>query len=245
MRVVCGETLRLRPAGNLKNCLEEWRSWIPCKTSLPSELAFCPELTCLPVSALKYLSSLETFAIVECAKLDMQEWGSDGDMDLGKLRSFAVFGLPQLEVLLRSLLLQGANINATLKSLYIGCPNLSVLPEGIRCLTGFRFLQIKDCTELITRCRAETGESWPKIAHVSRILLDDLSMEQWSIEKDIDLVNLRSFVVGRLSQLEILPRWLLPRGADANITLRAEAGEDWSKIAHIPSIIPDRELQLP
>ncbi|TQE03401.1 hypothetical protein C1H46_010966 [Malus baccata] len=49
------------------------------------------------------------------------------------------------------------------------CTNLASLPEGIR---GLNKLQIWHCPMLSERCKKETGEDWPKIAHIPHIYID-------------------------------------------------------------------------
>ncbi|TQE13010.1 hypothetical protein C1H46_001385 [Malus baccata] len=57
-----------------------------------------------------------------------------------------------------------------LSTLYINwCPNLTSLPEGTRALPRLSTLHILRCPILSARCRKETGEDWPKIAHIPHI----------------------------------------------------------------------------
>ncbi|XP_057976195.1 disease resistance protein RGA2-like [Malania oleifera] len=51
----------------------------------------------------------------------------------------------------------------------LACPQLKSLPDGIRCLTSLQELHIYECPLLKKRCEKETGEDWPKIAHVPTI----------------------------------------------------------------------------
>ncbi|CAN6703241.1 unnamed protein product [Malus baccata var. baccata] len=53
------------------------------------------------------------------------------------------------------------------------CSNLASLPERIRGLPCLNRLQISGCPMLSERCKKETGEDWPKIAHVPHIYIDD------------------------------------------------------------------------
>ncbi|GMN63380.1 hypothetical protein TIFTF001_032458 [Ficus carica] len=47
-----------------------------------------------------------------------------------------------------------------------GCQDLRSLPDGIERLTALQCLSIHDCPRLLERCKQESGEDWPKIAHV-------------------------------------------------------------------------------
>ncbi|XP_068328820.1 disease resistance protein RGA2-like [Pyrus communis] len=49
------------------------------------------------------------------------------------------------------------------------CDNLASLPEGIRGLPCLNTLQISGCPMLRERCKKETGEDWPTIAHIPHI----------------------------------------------------------------------------
>ncbi|KAB2594747.1 disease resistance protein RGA2-like [Pyrus ussuriensis x Pyrus communis] len=49
------------------------------------------------------------------------------------------------------------------------CPNLTSLPEGTRGLPCLNRLQIYRFPMLSERCKKETGEDWPKIAHIPYI----------------------------------------------------------------------------
>jgi hypothetical protein len=53
------------------------------------------------------------------------------------------------------------------------CPNLMCLPTTIQCLSGLQYLRIEGCPELAKRCQKETGEDWPKIAHVKHLRISD------------------------------------------------------------------------
>ncbi|XP_021281950.1 putative disease resistance protein RGA3 [Herrania umbratica] len=71
------------------------------------------------------------------------------------------------------------NLTSLEKLEIIQCPKLSTLPERMQRL---KQLWIKDCPVLSERCKPESGEDWPNIAHVSRIYLDgdEVSSKQLS-----------------------------------------------------------------
>ena len=48
----------------------------------------------------------------------------------------------------------------------LDCHSIIFLPKGIKHLTAIQRLSIQGCPRLQQRCRPETSEDWPKIAHV-------------------------------------------------------------------------------
>ncbi|KAB2088778.1 hypothetical protein ES319_A03G021900v1 [Gossypium barbadense] len=148
----------------------------------------CHNLVSLP-QGLKYLTALELLVIWNCEKLDltMEELELERE-EGGSLRKLAVRGVPKLESLPQWILLGSiktlqhlyiSNLNnlwtlptwfqhfTSLQNLYIiNCPKLSCLSEGMQHLTALKRLTIGGCPKLNKRCIEETGEDWPKIAHV-------------------------------------------------------------------------------
>ncbi|KAL4039014.1 hypothetical protein IC575_002657 [Cucumis melo] len=49
------------------------------------------------------------------------------------------------------------------------CENLTLLPEEIRHIHNLQYLKIQDCPILVEKCKKNTGEEWPKIAHVPNL----------------------------------------------------------------------------
>ncbi|PNY13351.1 putative CC-NBS-LRR resistance protein [Trifolium pratense] len=54
------------------------------------------------------------------------------------------------------------------------CIKLASLPEGMPCLTNLQTLEIIGCPLLVEKCETQTGETWPKIGHVPKIILSSL-----------------------------------------------------------------------
>ncbi|PPD74286.1 hypothetical protein GOBAR_DD28789 [Gossypium barbadense] len=156
----------------------------------------CNNLVSLP-QGLKYLPTLESLSIVKCEKLDltMEELELERE-EGGSLRNLWIEGVPKLESLPQWILLgsiktlQQLDI-CNLKNLstlptwfqhltslkvfkFQNCPRLSSLPEGMQHLTALKRLEIRGCPKLNKRCIKETGEDWPKIAHVPDFYCDDL-----------------------------------------------------------------------
>ncbi|KAH1115568.1 hypothetical protein J1N35_008946 [Gossypium stocksii] len=156
----------------------------------------CNSLVSLP-QGLKYLTALETLFISDCEKLDltMEELELERKED-GSLRTLGIEGVPKLESLPQWILLGSAkrlqclsiedleNLSTlptwfqhltSLQILDIGnCPKLSFMPEGMQHLTALQILDIIGCPKLRERCIEETGEDWPKIAHVPDFYCGDL-----------------------------------------------------------------------
>ncbi|KAJ1382312.1 Virus X resistance protein-like, coiled-coil domain [Sesbania bispinosa] len=53
------------------------------------------------------------------------------------------------------------------------CRHLKSLPGGMRYLANLQTLNIRGCPLLDDRCKIETGEDWPKIAHIPNITIVD------------------------------------------------------------------------
>ena len=138
-------------------------------------ISSCPSLIYLSPS-IKLLTALEVLLIGDCEKLDQFMDGEaekqEDTQSFGSLRILSFISLPGLKALPRWLL-QGTTSN-TLHQLYISdCPNFRAMSEtGLQKLTHLQKLGIKDCPELIERCKPETGEDWQKIAHIPEIYLD-------------------------------------------------------------------------
>jgi hypothetical protein len=61
-----------------------------------------------------------------------------------------------------------------LKKLVISdCPQLLSLPSGIHHLTALEELFIKGCPELCRKCKPQSGEYWPMIAHIKILFIEE------------------------------------------------------------------------
>ncbi|MCI02463.1 CC-NBS-LRR resistance protein [Trifolium medium] len=146
----------------------------------------CENLESLKDEALQGLHSLEHLEILKCPKFNLSagfryltcleylEVGNFSDMSglqealqhMTALQSIALRSLPNLTSLPDCL----GNLGLLQRLDIIACPNLMCLPTTIQCLSGLQRLQIHGCPELENRCRKETWEDWPKIAHVKRFI---------------------------------------------------------------------------
>jgi hypothetical protein len=61
-----------------------------------------------------------------------------------------------------------------LRKLYIiGCPQLLSLPSDIHQLTSLEDLFIYECPELCRKCKPQSGEYWPLIAHIKSVFIGE------------------------------------------------------------------------
>ncbi|KAL1109498.1 hypothetical protein V6Z11_D03G181400 [Gossypium hirsutum] len=163
---------------------------ISCLTCLRRLVFFeCENLEKL-FEDIQNLTALRELYIFECHNLldlTMEELELERE-EGGSLRNLWIIGVPKLESLPQWILLGSIKTLQVLKihnlknlstlptwfqhltSLQILqiliCPRLSSLPEGMQHLTALKRLEIRGCPKLNKRCIKETGEDWPKIAHV-------------------------------------------------------------------------------
>ncbi|XP_057448409.1 putative disease resistance protein RGA3 [Lotus japonicus] len=127
-------------------------------------IAGCPEFNLS--EGFQYLTCLEFLVIESCS-------GNDGLHEalqhMTTLQSLTLSNLPNLESLPAYL----GNLGS-LQSLTISeCPKLMCLPMSIQSLSCLEQVHIYGCEELGKRCQNETGEDWPKIAHVEDTRIKD------------------------------------------------------------------------
>ncbi|XP_045813818.1 putative disease resistance protein RGA1 isoform X2 [Trifolium pratense] len=150
----------------------------------------CENLESLKDEALQGLHSLLYLEILKCPKFNLSAGfgyltclkglriGNFSDMSgfsealqhMTALRILELSELPNLTSLPDCL----GNLGL-LRALSIEeCPNLMCLPTTIQRLSGLQTLDIQAChPELANRCKKETGEDWPKIAHVEYLSINE------------------------------------------------------------------------
>ncbi|TKY69812.1 Disease resistance protein RGA2 [Spatholobus suberectus] len=138
-----------------------------CLTRLEELLIFrCREVEVEGLhEALQRMTSLKELALYDLPKL---ESSPDCFGNLPLLQSLDIHNLPKLESLPDCF----GNL-PLLRELHIeNCSMLRCLPTSLSLSSSLQYLMIVDChPELEKRCEKETGEDWPKIAHIPHIYI--------------------------------------------------------------------------
>ncbi|XP_060671105.1 putative disease resistance protein At3g14460 [Ziziphus jujuba] len=182
----CLEELEILYCCKLKSLPENMQTLLPSLHIL--DIKGCPEVESFPECPMP--SNLQRLQIYECDKLlaSRRHWDlqtltslSIGDIDELVLDSFpeegllpdtlinlSIVSLPLLEALNGKALRHLSSLEQLEISL---CDELKCLPEeGLP--TSLSVLDINECPLLEQRCQRETGEDWPKIAHIRHIKID-------------------------------------------------------------------------
>ncbi|XP_015881847.3 putative disease resistance protein RGA1 [Ziziphus jujuba] len=173
-------------------CLPEWLKNITFLRTLA--ISRCINLKCLSPGIQHLASSLQELTIEGCKELDMSH-ADDNVLTWrplkSSLRSLVLTDLPQMRTLPKGLqyvtnlqeLEVGycqnlieisewiSNLNSLKMLKIIKCPKLTSLPEGVQRLTSLHKLEIEDCPILYKRCQREIGQDWPKVAHITELIL--------------------------------------------------------------------------
>ncbi|KAJ4836596.1 hypothetical protein Tsubulata_030483, partial [Turnera subulata] len=195
----------------LKELTESMHSLLP--SLLVLKIRNCPEVASFPVGGLP--SNLQELEIDQCSKLiaarmqwDLQMLSSlssfsirslEGDdvesfpeetLFPSSLTSLRIYGLRKL----KSLDYKGFQHLTNLRKLtIIGCDELQSLPqEGLP--FSLKSLDIWICSLVEKRCQQQTGEDWPKIAHIPDIRIksihefdyDDIRLALYDLQFNFD-----------------------------------------------------------
>jgi hypothetical protein len=127
---------------------------------------------------MKYLTALEKLLIISCENLDLMriERRKEKEIQPLSLQNVLLAGLPAT-IALPTQFLQGST-NSLRIFIIRDCPNIRVIPECFGNLNKLQNLWIIDCPRLSKRCQRETGEDWPKIAHIPKIEVGDDDIEE-------------------------------------------------------------------
>ncbi|KAK2416981.1 putative disease resistance protein RGA3 [Trifolium repens] len=90
------------------------------------------------------------------------------------LESLVLYKLPNLQTLPECL----TTMTHLKKLLIRNCPQLLSLPSGIHHLTALEQLVIKGCPELCRKCKPQSGEYWPMIAHIKILFIEEEEEEE-------------------------------------------------------------------
>ncbi|RXH93991.1 hypothetical protein DVH24_016058 [Malus domestica] len=153
--------------------------------SLPSfpslstlDIFYCPNLTSIPLcpnvetiqlykSSWKVVDSLFVRGASDITHdVGVDVSASSSSPHLSKLTRLELTGIEDLASLPEEI----SNLTSLQLINIDECSNLTSLPEGIRGLPCLNTLNICGCPMLSERCKKETGEDWPKIAHIPHII---------------------------------------------------------------------------
>ncbi|XP_061947428.1 putative disease resistance protein RGA3 [Populus nigra] len=170
----CLQTLIIVLCENLEYFCEDMQG---LKSLRKLFISGCNNLISLPRS-MKCLTALEKLLIIGCENLDLMtiEEGKEEEIQTLSLQTVLLAGLPAT-LALPTQFLQGST-NSLRIFIIRNCPNIRVISECFGNLKKLQNLRIIDCPRLSKRCQKETGEDWPKIAHIPKIEIDDDDIEE-------------------------------------------------------------------
>nr|CAJ44366.1 putative CC-NBS-LRR resistance protein [Malus domestica] len=187
----------LQPHSNLKQLSVydysgvRFASWFSSLINIVNlELRYCnrcqhlPPLDLLPSLKSLHLSCLGNLEYILISEKESSNSMSDEMMRISffpSLETLEVYICPVLKGWWRAHTHNSASSSSSTENLSLpsfpslstlsimDCPNLTSLPEGTRGLPCLKTLYISGCPMLGERCKKETGEDWPKIAHIPHI----------------------------------------------------------------------------
>ncbi|CAK7338870.1 unnamed protein product [Dovyalis caffra] len=170
----CLQSLLIGRCGNLEYLCEDMQG---LKSLRNLTIISCKSLISLPRS-MKYLAALEFLCIVDCEKLDLTTMEEEYEEEIKPLplQTVILAELPGTLALPKQILQGSADF---LQKLMISeCPNIRELPECVGNLNKLQMLMIQNCPRLRERCQKGTGEDWPKIAHIPKIDVHQIDINE-------------------------------------------------------------------
>ncbi|XP_010904853.1 putative disease resistance protein RGA3 isoform X2 [Elaeis guineensis] len=140
----------------------------------------CQSLVSLP-PCIKQLTALEILLISGCESLNLARVGGQDDQNSSQfsLRKLVISFVTEMVELPQWLLGKSAD---TLEYLRVEfCPGLTELPEYLKNFKSLEQLWILGCPLLDERCKLETGEDWPKIAHIPNVNIDSVDIRSTDV----------------------------------------------------------------
>ncbi|TYH20954.1 hypothetical protein ES288_A04G003900v1 [Gossypium darwinii] len=147
----------------------EGMQWEPLKNLSYLVIDNIPKLVSLPLG-LQHLVELKTLKIHSCSGLRSL---FPVFQHLTSLEEFSIRVCEELE--LSAPKFQIFQDHTSLRSLFLtklhlwNFPNLTSLPDEMRCLTNLQLLKMRRVPQLVERCRKDIGADWHKIAHIPHI----------------------------------------------------------------------------
>ncbi|KAJ6861569.1 disease resistance protein RGA1 [Populus alba x Populus x berolinensis] len=171
----------------------------------------CGKLESLPEEGLRNLNSLEVLEIHGCGRLNSLPM--NGLCGLSSLRKLSVGWCDKF-----TSLSEGVRHLTALEDLFLdGCPKLNSLPESIQHLTSLQSLRIWNC------------EGLASLPNQIGYLTSLQSLRIWYCEGLTSLPN-------QIRYLTSLQSLYIQGCPNLKKSCEKDLGEDWPKIAHIPSI---------
>ncbi|XP_059654797.1 putative disease resistance protein RGA4 [Cornus florida] len=154
--------------------------WLPSFPSLSKlNIEYCPNLTSMPIlqpcleqlhleNVSNKLVEQQLMMTVPPIASKSSSSSSSSLLHLSKLKTLSVVNIQDLVTLPECI----GNLTS-LDRLFVGnCPNLTSLPKGMQRLAALQQLTITSCTDVLyDRCHKETGDDWPKIAHIRNVYI--------------------------------------------------------------------------